>query len=214
MAEKINKDAMRAVLPEARLSHPHLFKATAYKGRGQEYYSAELLFDKATTPLKVLQAPMIAALKAKWGAQSEWPKSFKKPYRDGDKPHGINKEVKPEHKGMWVVKASSSAKFQRPALVDEKRKPITEESKLYPGCFVHAAIMASAYDAANSEALPGVKFVLDGVQFAKKGPSFGGRKPADQMFGVLESEDGEEESFENFEDLADDLSADGDEIPF
>ena len=185
MSENKNIEKLKLVTPEFRVSHPHLFKPNAMKGSEKKSYSIEMLFDKTTTDIKVLQAPLIEAAKEKWGPdKNDWPKPLKLAYRDGDKPYGKNKEVKKEHKGMWVMKASSSAEFSRPHVVDKDPKiAITEEGKIYPGCYARAHLKAHAYTFADKD---GVKYILDAVQFIRDGVAIGGKKPADQMFGVIE----------------------------
>ena len=58
------------------------------------------------------------------------------------------------------------------------------------GVHARAALKAFAWSFADKD---GVKFVLDGVQKTRDGQAFGGKKPADQMFGVIEGDDGNED---------------------
>ena len=208
MAEKYDQELLKVTTTEFRVSHPHLFKPSQMMrdGRplGEPAYSIEMLFDKSKTDLKTLQAPIHHACIAKWGKdKSKWPTPLKMPIRDGDKPHGKKKEVKPEHAGQWVVKASSKGEYQAPPLVDQKVQPIINQADFYPGCYGRAALKAFAYE--MSEDAVGVKFILDGVQKTKDGVAIGGRKSADQIFGALESND--------FEDFGPSQTED-DEIPF
>lgn len=207
MAEKRKYDpeleAKKELLtPEARCSHPHLFTPSAIKKGATPQYSIELLFDKTTTKIADLQRPCIEAMKQMWGPTKEdWPNPRKMPYRDGDVPYGKKKEVKPEHAGMWVVKASTNAseKFGGPHVVGKNAKvALTKESDVYPGCYVRAAVKAYAYEAMSEDGKPGVKFILNGVQFIRDGAALGGgRKAADQIFGNLEGAD-EDTSFDDF----------------
>jgi len=194
MAEKKDIDALKVLTTEARASHPHVFKPSRIKPSAPEAYSIELLFDKKTTDLSHLQKPVKAAMIQKWGPdQDDWPSPRRMPYRDGDKPYGKKKEVKPEHKGMWVVKASSSAEYAPPHVIGRDHKVhLKSESEFYPGCYCRAHLKAHAYDSFGGDSLPGVKFILDGVQFIRDGKAFGGKKPADQMFGIIEGDEGEE----------------------
>ena len=199
MASKVDHEKLKVLTTEARASHPHVFKPSAVKPGAPLAYSIELLFDKATTKLAQLQAPVREAMIAKWGPnQEDWPSPKKLPYRDGDKPYGKKKEVKPEHKGMYVVRASSNAEYSKPHVVGRDQKPLPNEAAFYAGCYCRAALKAHAYDGIG-DGLPGVKFILDGVQFIKDGPAFGGKKPADQVFGIIEGEDNEE-SFDMSDD--------------
>lgn len=206
-------EAMRVTTPTARLSHPHLFKPTAIeKGSDDLRYSCELLFDKKTTDVSVLQKPIKVAIQEKWGKnKADWPEPIILPIKDGDKPR-LNKrtkkrEVKEEHKGMWVVRASMKAEFGKPQVVGRDPKvPIEDPSEIYPGCYVRAALKAFAYEFADKN---GVSFNLDAVQFVKDGKPLSGRKKADELFGVVETEDGGDEDL-NF-DSGDSESFDSEE---
>ncbi len=191
MAEaKVDVEKLKILTPEFRVSHPHVFKPTEVKkGDGKFSYSMEMLFDKTTTDLSIIQKPLKAAIVGKWGPdKSEWPSPLLMPIRDGDKPHK-KKGLIPEHKGMWVVRASSSAEYSKPQVVGRDPKvALTTEAELYPGCYARAALKAHAYTFGDKD---GVKFILDAVQFTRDGKAIGGRKPADQVFGVIEGDDGD-----------------------
>lgn len=188
-------DGLRIVTDEFRASHPHVFKPSTIKGGDKATYSIEMLFDKKTTKVSELQAPLITAAKEKWGPdKKKWPSPLMLPIKDGDKPRMNKKsrqmEVIPEHKGMWVVRASSSAEFSKPHVVGKDPKvALTDESQFYPGCYARAYLKAHAYEFADKF---GVKFILDGVQFIRDGKALGGKKPADQMFGVIEGDEGDD----------------------
>jgi Protein of unknown function (DUF2815) len=190
MAEnKVDQEKLKVRTTEFRVSHPHVFKPSSMPGDSKLTYSIEMLFDKKTTNISELQAPLKAAATAKWGAKEDWPTPLSLPIRDGDKPHGKKKEIKPEHAGQWVVRASSSAEYSKPHVVNKDPSiPITEESEFYPGCYARAALKAHAWSFADKD---GVKFVLDGVQKIRDGKAFGGKKPADQVFGVIQGDDGD-----------------------
>lgn len=203
---KTDIEKLKVLTTEFRVSHPHVFKPTEVKkGSGQFTYGIEMLFDKTTTDLSTLQKPLKAAIVGKWGPdKADWPTPLKMPIRDGDKPYGKKKELKPEHKGMWVVRASSSAEYSKPQVVGRDPKiPLEKESDFYPGCYARAALKAHAYTFADKD---GVKFILDAVQFTRDGKAFGGRKPADQVFGVIEGDQGEADMNE-----LGDLAGQGDE---
>lgn len=205
MSQEIDKEQLKMVTPEFRASYCHLFKPSEVKkGSGKLYYSIEMLFPKATTELSVFQKPLLLAAKAKWGAKENWPAKLKMPYRDGDVPK-LNlktkkREVKPEHVGMWVVKASTDAQYSRPHVVGKDPDvPLENEKQFYAGCYARAGVKAHAYEA--SEDVVGLKFILDGVQFVKDGKPLGGRRPASEMFGVIEGDSGSDE-FGSFDEDA------------
>jgi hypothetical protein len=192
-----NKENYFVRTSEFRVSHPHLFKPTSIKDNGVEgkpQYSIEMLFDKATTDLKTLQAPLAAAIKDKWGPnKADWPSPLLMPIRDGDVPKmnkkTRKKEVKKEHAGMWVVRASSSAEYNRPMVVGKNASvPLENESQMYPGCYARAGLKAHAYEFADKY---GVKFILDAVQFIRDGEPLSSRKRADEIFTNIEGDDGD-----------------------
>lgn len=193
MAKIENKEAMKIMTGKGRVSYPHLFKPSATKPGRDPMYSVEMLFDQTTTKRSDFDKPLIAAATAKWGAdKSLWPSPLKLPIRDGNKPFGKDKDgkkstvVKEEHKGMWVVRANSNAKYQRPWVVGKNPKVhLTSEAEMYPGCYARVALYAHAYGEGEVE---GVKFVLEGIQFIEDGESLGGKKAADEMFGVIEDD--------------------------
>ena len=186
-----DKEKLKVLTTEFRVSHPHLFKPTGIKGSEKLNYSIEMLFDKKITELSKLNAPLRYAAAMKWGAKEDWPSPLKMPIRDGDKPYGKSKEIKEEHKGMWVVKASTSAEFSKPTVVGrDPNVPLENEAEIYPGCYARAELKAHAYTFADKD---GVKFILNAVQFIRDGKAMGGRKPANQIFGVIE---GDAESFD------------------
>jgi len=205
MSQKVDvKKLLLQPSPEFRVSHPHVFKPTAIKDatgkEGKLQYSIEMLFDKTTTDLSVLQAPIKAAIIDKWGTdKSQWPSPLMLPIKDGDKPKmnkkTRQKEVKPEHAGMWVVRASSSAEYNRPQVVGRDPKvALQNEGELYPGCYARAGLKAHAFEFADKY---GVKFILDAVQFVRDGEPIGSRKRADEIFGVVEGDDGDDSFMNN-----------------
>jgi hypothetical protein len=204
-----NTGSLELTITGARLSHPHLFEATAYKPGQDKNYSCEFLLNKETTDIKAIQAPLIAAMKKKFGAdKSQWPNPYKSPNKDGDKPKMNKKtkklEVRDEHKGHWIVRASTKEKYGAPHVVSRNPDvPLTSAAEIYPGCFVRGMVKAVAYGEVGEE-IVGVKFALQGVQFMKHGEAIGGKKPANQMFDMIEDDEVAEENFdapnENFDE--------------
>ncbi len=204
--EKPDIEKLKITTSEFRVSHPHVFKPTEVKkGDGKLRFSIEMLFEKKVTDLSLLQKPLKAAIIGEWGPdKTEWPTPLLLPIRDGDKPYGKKKELKPEHAGMWVVRASSDAEYSKPQVVGRDPKvPLETEAQLYPGCYARAALKAHAYSFADKD---GVKFILDAVQFIRDGKAIGGRKPADQVFGVIEGDEGDADLMGE-EDVGDDAGS-------
>lgn len=193
--QKVDKEKTRVLTPEFRVSYPHVFKAQAVKPTDKPKYSVTMLFPK-DTDLSAIKAAMREAKIAKFGAKENWPDDLESPVTDGDKPKFADKEG---YKGCWVIKASTN-EDQKPGVVDENVKPILDSSKFYPGCFARAYVYAYCWEYMGKQ---GVGFILDHVQKLRDGKSFGGKKPADQVFTPVNageddedfSDDGDSEDF-------------------
>lgn len=187
------QDVRRLTVGPFRLSYPHLSKPSKMGENDALRYSIEMIFDK-TGDLAPSLAPFKAAVDAaatlKFGAdKAQWPSPLKRPFRDGDKPVKNKKtgkmEVKPEHVGKWVMRASTLAEYGAPE-IRSKKNEVIDPSKFYAGCYAIANVLANGYSFGNNE---GVSFILNGVQFYKDGTPFGGKPSGDQMFGVIEGDD-------------------------
>lgn len=206
---KSKNPKLEILTTEFRASYPHLFKPSSMEEGGKLMYSIEMLFDKKTTDFKLIQAPIRIAIEEEWGTdKSQWPNPLQLPYRDGDKPKRNKEtgemEVRPEHKGMWIVRANSSAEYSRPPVVGrDSNVPLESETEFYAGCYARASLKAFAYTFGDKE---GVKFILNGVQKIRDGEPLGGRKPANKIFGIIEgdadddltTDDQEEDTQDNF----------------
>ncbi len=211
MTKEEIKKAKTWLTPVFRVSHPHLFKPSAMKPGAPEYFAVEMLFDKTKVTRAEIEKPLMVAAKERWGDNpKEWP-PLKNPIKDGDKPAGKKREVKPEHKGCWVVKASTKAEYGKPAVMEKDGETeITNAAAVYPGCNARALVMASAYTNPEKD---GVSFILDGVQKHSDGVALGGKKPGNQMFGTIEDEGGDASESDSagfsFGEEAADETADG-----
>jgi hypothetical protein len=212
MGKDFDYEKAQIVTTEARLSYPKLFTPKAYKDKpnGPKSYSCELLFDKKTTKIEDIKKPVLYAIKHQWGEdKADWPQPLKLPYRDGDKPFGKKKEVKDEHRGMWVV-SCSTGEMKPPRLLNKKGKPVTNPAEMYPGCFVRAVLSAKALE----EPKQMVKFYLNGLKVERDGKTLGGAN-VDEAFGIMGGDEDEvaDESFDDF-DSSSDSDFDGDEATF
>lgn len=178
------KEKARVLTPEFRVSYPHVFKAQSIKPTDAPKYSVTMLFPK-DADLSTIKEAIKQAKIAKYGPKENWPESLQSPVTDGDNKKFADKEG---YKGCWAIKASTG-EDQRPGVVDENVVPITDQSKFYPGCYARAYVYAYAWEYMGKE---GVSFILDHVQKTRDGKSFGGKKPADQVFTPVQS--GEDDS--------------------
>lgn len=206
-AKKKKKDGISLLTPTFRVSYPHVFKPQAMKG-GDPKYSIVMLFDK-THDISELQEAIKQVKVDRWGAdKDEWPE-FKHPVVvNGDKPKHADKEG---YKGHWAIKASTG-EDRKPGVVDEDVQPIVDPSKFYAGCYARAQVYVTTYD---NEFGAGVRIVLDHVQKVDDGKSFGGKKPADQVFtpvnaGKKKSKVSDDDD-DDFSDDSDDGDGDDDE---
>lgn len=174
---KANKDLSRVLTPEFRVSYPHVFKAQAIKPTDKPKFSVTMLFPK-NADLSALKEAMRQAKIAQFGPKENWPDDLESPVVDGDNPKHADKEG---YKGHWVIKASTN-EDQRPGVVDENVQPIVDQAKFYPGCYARAYIYAYVWEYMGKQ---GVGFILDHVQKLRDGKSFGGKKPADQVFSPV-----------------------------
>lgn len=184
---KVDKDLSRMITPKFRVSYPHVFKAQAPKPTDKPKFSITMLFpkDKALTGQTVDGKPRTLseviknAKIAEFGPnKTDWPENLESPVVDGDDPKHKDKEG---YKGHWVIKATTN-EDQRPSVVDEEMIPITDQAKFYPGCYARAYVYARVWEYMNKQ---GVQFILDHVQKLGDGPSFGGKKPVDQVFSPM-----------------------------
>lgn len=174
---KANKDLSRVLTPEFRVSYPHVFKAQAIKPTDKPKFSVTMLFPK-NADLSALKEAMRQAKIAQFGPKENWPDDLESPVVDGDNPKHADKEG---YKGHWVIKASTN-EDQRPGVVDENVQPIVDQAKFYPGCYARAYIYAYVWEYMGKQ---GVGFILDHVQKLRDGKSFGGKKPAEQVFSPV-----------------------------
>ena len=167
---------MANVTPIGRMSFPELFKPKAFESE-EPKYSVVLLFDANDPQLAAMKMIASAAAKEKWG--DNIPKSLRSPFRNGDEKPDLD-----GYAGKVFVRFSSKTK---PAVVDARTQPITEESqRLYAGCFGRVSYTVYAYDQKGNK---GVSFGLVNVQKTSDGEPFSGRTNPDDDFDEVETAD-------------------------
>lgn len=185
------RNKVRMVTAEFRVSHPHVFEPSAIEG-SKPNYSITMLFDKTgnmkgicpnTKEARTFQEIIKQAKINEWGPdESQWPKNIFSPVANGDDPKYADKEG---YKGHWVIKATSMVE-SKPSVVDAKLKPITVHSDFYPGCYADAYIFARVWTFAGKY---GVQFIVDHVRKRKDGKSLSSKKSADQVFAPIDGGD-------------------------
>lgn len=187
------KEKIKLVTHEFRVSYPHVFKAQAF-GKNDPQFSVTMLFSKKSD-MKAITDAIKQAKIAKWGSKENWPKMTRPVYLDGDAPELADKEG---YKGHWIIKAHAK-EDQRPEVVNEDVEPITDASEFYPGCYARAQVLVQAWD---NEFGKGISFYLDHVQKLRDGKSFAGKKPADQVFTPVNT--GRSDDDDDSDDSSDD----------
>lgn len=196
-------EARRFLTPKFKILYPNLFTPRAYQNKGPKKYDCEMLFDKETTSLDLFNKAVTAAIVDRWGKdKTQWPEGLRRPIIDGDKPKKNKKtgvmEVKPEYKGMWVIKASCPEE-RKLLVVDKNNQDIEVKSDIYGGAFCRAQIWASTYE---NDLMAGITFKLDAVQKLADGKRIGGVS-AEKVFGPMASH--EDESFDSMESADEEL---------
>jgi hypothetical protein len=199
---KVDKDKCRIVTPEFRVSYPHVFKPSVMKGTNNPpKYSITMLFPK-DSDLTLIKTAIRDAKIAAFGAKENWPDNIMSPVEDGDKPTRTGAARGEGYEGHWAIKASTN-ESQRPSVVDENVQPIIDQADFYPGCFARASVFAYVWEFPKNSGRYGVGFILDHVQKLRDGESFGGKKPANEVFSPVNAgpEDSEFASDEQEQDF-------------
>jgi hypothetical protein len=147
--------------------------------KGEERYSVTMIFDKKED-LAALRTIAQAAGREKFG--EKLPPGFRGPFRDGaDKKHL-------EGFGETVVFATATTTTQ-PGLVDllNGKRPITEPTAFYAGCYARATVTAYGYDRNGNR---GVSFSLHNLIKVKDGKPISGRSSPDVDFEAMEAPEG------------------------
>jgi hypothetical protein len=134
-------------------------------------YVAVLLFEPNDPTLPLMKAAMKEAAADFFGAE-KIPSGLRNPIRDGKEKAGDY----PFYDGHLFVNTSSKNK---PGVVDQRNKAVTDPDDIYSGCWVRAEINCFAYDKKGNK---GVAFGLNNLQKLGDDEHFGGRRPAEQVF--------------------------------
>lgn len=175
----------KAVLKNVRLSYVHLFKPEAAEGSNDLKYSVSIIISKDDEEnLKKVRDAVKAATQAGIAGkfQGKKPAGLKDPLRDGDE----DRPESPEYENSYFINASSRTKPEvvEVATVAGKRQfvQITDEEKVYSGCYAHVSINFFAY---NTNGNKGIGAGLNNVCKVKDGEYLGGRASAASDFGGM-----------------------------
>lgn len=161
-------------IENVRLSHPHLWQATTYKGdkNAKPKFQASFIIDPkvdAKAHGDIWDA-IEDVQEAKWD-DKEFCENDKLPYTDGNKKN--KKKPRPEYVDRWILTAKND---RRPQVLDRDKTPLTrDDPKPYAGCRVDALVRIYALD---NEWGDRVNCSLEIVRFHKDDTAFG-PEPAD-----------------------------------
>lgn len=168
-----------------RLSYAHIWEPKAMEGQ-EAKYSASILIpkDDSETLEKIEKAIEAAKAKdaGKWGGKI--PPNLKTPLRDGDE----ERPEDPNYAGHYFLNASSK---QRPAIVEPFMvngllKPITDETRVYSGCYARVSLNFFGYNASGNR---GIGAGLGNIQFIKDGDRLGGGSRPESDFDEWQYEE-------------------------
>lgn len=183
-------------LKNVRTSYANIWQAIppANKPTDPAKYSCAFLIDKRDKRnLGILQKAImetIEAGRAKLGNVN--PKRLDRGIRNGDEKFTDDSEsaIMNGYEGHWYINAKAG-ETHPPQIVDNRRRPITDESKVYSGCFVNVFIDLYAY---SSEGNKGIGFGLLGIQKVADGEPLGSTFSSD-LFDEFEADYEEENDF-------------------
>lgn len=182
-------------LNKVRLAFPVLYVPEEFQtGDGKPRYSATFLVDPGSdndklirkTILEVVKEKITDAKKAEQFLKSVVGQSQKYCYQYGDTKSFDGFE------GNWFLAAHRQAKDGAPAVVDQKRQPLAQNSGgVYAGCYVNAKVDIYVQTTGN----PGVRCGLLAIQFAADGDAFAGGVANADGFEDLDSDDESQNDF-------------------
>lgn len=175
------------VTPVGRLSFPRLFEAKRVGENDEPAFSCTLLFDDSIDLGELKKAAQAAALD-KWGDNEKTRAALKAgaikmPFR--------RQEEKPHLSGYEEGPYIGFRNTRKPAVLDPKRQPVTDEEEVYPGRYARCVVDAFAWE--HKSGGKGVSFSLVAVQLGPHGERIDGKMSATQAAGMLDDLDGGDE---------------------
>ena len=122
-----------------------------------------------------LERAIVAEMQKKWPDQSVWQRLYQ-PLRKGSEKPGID-GITPDCR---FARAKSNNK---PEVIGPDKRPLTDQSKIYGGCYARASVTAYAFENETK----GVALALNNVMKTRDGEPFGSRTNAADDFANVES---------------------------
>lgn len=185
----MSKTARDIVIP-GRLSYPALFQPRQVaQDSDKKNYQATLLIPKSdANTVAIIQAAIQAAVDqgvadGKFKQPIDPNQTKYPPLRDGDSMNSNGEPRGAEFAGHWFL-SSKAPENRKPFVVDANVQPIIQESDVYAGCYVNAALQFFPYSHATGG--KGISVSLQGIQKARDGePLGGGIVEASDVFSAL-----------------------------
>lgn len=193
---------------KVRLSYSSIWEAKSMldeKGNptGTPKFAAQLLIPKTdTVTVERIKTAFKAAVELgkskKWNGEVPDTVKLSKVLKDGDKPNN-NGKLNEAAKNCWYISASAVTK---PNVIDLDEVKITDQAKVYSGCFIRASINLFPYNFKGMS--KGIGVGLNNIQKLSEGEPLGGRNTAEYDFS-LEAYDDEETTETQSNDDSDDF---------
>ena len=185
----MSKTARDIVIP-GRLSYPALFQPRQVaQDSDKKNYQATLLIPKSdANTVAIIQAAIQAAVDqgvadGKFKQPIDPNQTKYPPLRDGDSMNSNGEPRGAEFAGHWFI-SSKAPENRKPFVVDANVQPVIQESDVYAGCYVNAALQFFPYSHATGG--KGISVSLQGIQKARDGePLGGGIVEASDVFSAL-----------------------------
>ena len=185
----MSKTARDIVIP-GRLSYPALFQPRQVaQDSDKKNYQATILIPKSdTNTVAIIQAAIQAAVDqgvadGKFKQPIDPNQTKYPPLRDGDTMNSNGEPRGAEFAGHWFI-SSKAPENRKPFVVDANVQPVIQESDVYAGCYVNAALQFFPYSHATGG--KGISVSLQGIQKARDGePLGGGIVEASDVFSAL-----------------------------
>lgn len=172
----------------ARLSFNDLFTPRAQAEGADPKYQAVLLIPKTDEKtIAAINAAIDAAVQdavtrgtikqAIDPTMTQYP-----PLRDGDRPKNNGEPRGDAYQGHWFISAKAP-ESRKPFIVDGNVRPILDQSEVYSGMYVNAAVQFYVYSTSGNV---GVAASLNGIQKVKDGERLGAEPTtAEDVFSAL-----------------------------
>lgn len=171
----------RVVTNEVRLSYANVWEPKSINGSDPKYGVSLIIPKSDTETIDLINKAIDQAITdgiSKFGGKKPNKAAIKLPLRDG-----IEKDDEAYEDAYFINCNSKTA----PQIVGLDRRPITDETEVYSGCFAKVSINFYAF---NSNGNKGIACGLGNIQKTRDGESLGGgRVSAADDFGTADDDE-------------------------